>query len=176
MISKCYKIIATIFVFFLSSCSTISYSGCSDNWKVTGFYTPVESDYKGSETTLHVRGQGLIRLKKSFIRTVKIEGWGKTRYGWYLGYYSNAWHSSNSSMNARGAPLRVGMAAVDPDTISLGRQFSIPELTGHFDTKYLTASDVGSAVKRKHIDVYTGEGHSAKKLTYSVTGNKTVCF
>ncbi len=160
----------------MSACSFIQNPGCSNDWKITGFYTPVENDYEGPEKDIFVKGEGEIYLKKAFLRDVRIEGWGKTRYGWYLGYYGKSWHSNIAALNTSGKPLTVGMVAVDPRIIPLSSRIRIPELSSLLGGEPLIASDVGVSVKKKHIDVYAGEGNKAKKLSYKITGQNSVCF
>ena len=112
-----------------------------------------------------------------FIQAVKIEGWGRTRHGWYLGYYSQRWHKSRQPLDANGKPLRTGMVAVDPNLIHAGQHLIIPTLGGRLSRKVFVARDVGSAVKSHHIDIYTGEGKGAKGLASRVTGQShTVCL
>jgi len=72
--------------------------------------------------------------------------------------------------------LKLGMVAVDPKFVPLSQRIEIPELEAWLTAKQLLASDVGGGVKKKHIDIYTGEGEEAKKLSFKVTGRRTVCL
>lgn len=159
----------------LAACSSLN-SSCSDNWKVTGYYTPMENDYRGPDRMIMVRNVGMLSIKEDFLRKVKLEGWGKTRYGWYLGYYSKAWHKSENPLNTKGQPLKMGMVAVDSSLVPLSSRVRIPSLDQVLGKQIFVANDVGGGVKKKHIDIYTGEGIQAKKLAYNVTGKNTVCF
>ena len=163
-----------IFAFLISGCAR--YSGCSQNWKVTGFYTPIESDF---ETVLNKRVKveqlAILAFNINFINAVKVEGWGKTRFGWYLGYYGGRWHKRSSALNSIGKPLVIGAVAVDNDIIRKGERLNIPSIQQIMQVSEFVAVDVGSAVKNRHIDIYTGEGHSAKLMSYRVTGNHEVC-
>ena len=150
--------------------------GCSDNWKVTGYYTPVEDDYLGSRQKVTVQNTGMVAFRKDFIRQVRIEGWGKTRYGWYLGYYRRSWHKSANPLNSKGKILKKGMVAVDSRIVPLSTKIRIPGLYSLLGQETFTASDVGTSVKRKHVDVYTGEGVRAKQLAYKITGQNIVCL
>ncbi len=158
-----------------TSLTSLQYD-CSDNWRVTGYYTPVEDDYKGRKQKIKVRNAGMVSIKKNFLRHVKLEGWGKTSNGWYLGYYDGAWHKSTYPLNSKGQALQKGMVAVDSRMDPLYSQIRIPGLGLVFGQQIFTVSDVGAAVRDKHVDVYTGEGAQAKKLAYNITGPNTVCL
>ena len=109
------------------------------------------------------------------VKAVKMEGWGKTNDGWYLGYYANKWHKSNTPLNAKGLPLEVGNIAVDNQFIAANSLVYISTLKPYFGIDEFSAVDVGSAIKRDHIDIYTGEGKLAKLKTYQVTGRHNIC-
>ena len=58
---------------------SIHSQNCSTGWQITGFYTPLEADYKSSYRTLvDIEQSGKILLNSEFVEKVKIEGWGKT--------------------------------------------------------------------------------------------------
>lgn len=158
-----------------SSCASIPNS-CSQNWTVTGYYTPVESDFSDALEAISVIDHGQQSFPRNFLSTVKMEGWGKTRFGWYLGYYGSNWHRSAHPLDATGRPLGIGTVATDPNVITRGSTVVIANLEGPLSEHRLTALDVGSLVKQNHIDVYTGEGESAKRLTWRITGRRTVCI
>lgn len=105
-----------------------------------------------------------------------MEGWGRTQSGWYLGYYSKQWHQSKNPLNAKGKPLVKGVAAVDNRLVQKGSQLVIPGLKETLGFDKFDADDVGSGIKNKHIDIYTGEGNSAKLMTYKITGQQKVCL
>ena len=70
---------------------------CSDGWYITSYYTPLESDFSTrTATTIRVEEENCVKRSYSFnsdfIDDVKIEGAGKTRYEWYLGYWEGGWH------------------------------------------------------------------------------------
>jgi len=115
-------------------------------------------------------------FNSNFINAVQVEGWGKTRFGWYLGYYNGLWHKKESALNSVGQPLVIGTVAVDNEVIGKGERINIPAAEKHLDIKEFTANDVGSGVRKHHIDIYTGEGRAAKTLSYKVTGKHTVCM
>jgi len=116
-----------------------------------------------------------LQFNNDFIKAVRIEGWGKTRFGWYLGYYGGLWHKKESALNSTGSPLLLGEVAVDNTVIGKGERVSIPSAEKYLNIKEFTANDVGSQIKKRHIDVYTGEGLAAKELSYKVTGVHMVC-
>ena len=65
---------------------------CSDGWRITGYFTPIETDYDSSEVReVEIKNVGAMKFNAAFLKTVFDEdagfgeGWGKTRFGWYLG-------------------------------------------------------------------------------------------
>ncbi len=162
--------------FLLNGC-THSKLNCNDNWKITGFYTPIESDFTNANTTtVKLKSGTHYSFDANFLKAVKMEGWGRTRYGWYLGHYSNQWHRSANPLNSKGKPLMIGVVAVDNRVVSKGAHLIIPGLKSSFGFDQFVADDVGSGIKYRHIDVYTGEGKVAKQLTYQITGSQQVCL
>ncbi|MEM7011454.1 MAG: 3D domain-containing protein [Verrucomicrobiota bacterium] len=146
---------------------------CSNSWTITGYYTPKESDFKGPKNKkIYIRKHGYESFAPAFIDETELEGWGRTRNGWCLGYYKvngvYQYHKSPEPLDARGKPLSQQKVAVDPRRIRLGASvevYDIPELKGEvFD-----AADVGSGIRGKHIDVYCGEGKTALAKTYAIT-------
>ncbi len=169
-----------VLITLLNGC-TYSRLQCSPDWKVTGFYTPVESDFETDlNRTIQIKSVNADLFSASFndtfISAVKMEGWGKTRFGWYLGYYAAQWHKENNALNASGKPLVVGAVAVDNRVINQGEQIKIPAVESVMDIVNFKAEDVGSGIKNRHIDIYTGEGNAARKLSYKVTGRHQVCM
>lgn len=158
----------------LPACAALE-TTCSSNWQVTGYYTPIESDFQGTSTAIVLQGKTL-NFPNSFLSAVKMEGWGKTRAGWYLGFYANRWHKSSQPLNRNGKPLAIGMAAVDPNVVAIGRRFSVPSLQTEWRDYTFVAADVGGLIKQKHIDIYTGEGQQAKATTYRLTGHHKICY
>jgi 3D (Asp-Asp-Asp) domain-containing protein len=150
---------------------------CSSQWYVTGYFTPVEEDYpQTNKIKINVEKLGSSIHSLDFLLAVKIEGWGRTNDGWYLGRFSNKWHRSKHPLNAMGKPLNVGSIATDRNIIPAGENLKIPSLPNNLKHKIYVSDDVGSAIKSTHVDVYTGEGKQAEKVTYEITGrNHTVC-
>ena len=160
----------------LSACASLPATGqCEDNWQITGYYTPVEGDFSGPRQTINIADHGRNSFALAFLREVKMEGWGKTRDGWYLGYYSVGWHRAEQPQDATGQPLVVGTAAVDPK-VNIGQRLYIPAFRQWLNSGNFEARDVGGRIAKRHIDLYTGEGQSARKLTWRITGNQTVCL
>jgi len=158
------------------SCATSSLQ-CSDNWYVTGYYTPIENEFSSPQRSLRVKKVGKLKFDQDFIGQVKIEGWGKTRFGWYLGYYSNAWHKSPVPLDAKGGELILGTIATDPRLIASGQSVMIPGLHKHLHKKRFIAKDVGRNIRQRRIDVYTGEGRAAKQMAYRLTKrDRRVCM
>ncbi len=164
----------------LSGCAT-SARYCSDDWRVTGYFTPVESDFSVEKQKIFVEEQGYQQISKAFLSAVKLEGWGRTRFGWYLGFYSQKWHRADFPKNAQGCPLTIGQVATDSRKIPPNAQVSIQGLKRAIlavkqNNEHFVSTDVGSRIRGKKIDVYTGEGKSAQALTYQITGNYRVCY
>ncbi|TKB43206.1 3D domain-containing protein [Thalassotalea mangrovi] len=150
---------------------------CEDNWRITGYYTPIETDFSVAPyKSLTLKNDETYRFKLNFVNAVRIEGWGKTRFGWYLGYFSGHWHKSQTPLNSIGKPLVIGEVAVDNRIIPKQSQVHIPNIKAHLNRSEFIASDVGSAIKQKHVDVYTGEGDQARHKTYAITGFHQVCY
>jgi 3D (Asp-Asp-Asp) domain-containing protein/peptidoglycan/xylan/chitin deacetylase (PgdA/CDA1 family) len=151
---------------------------CSTDWYITRYFTPLESEYKG--TTMTVDVDGIARdFYKAFLSVVKVEGWGKTKQGDYLGYYDGSYHSSLHPLNSEGNPLAIGDIATDPTLIPIGTRVNIPTLPSPWNNKVFNATDTGPAIKGRHIDVYIGLGKMAKQETknFGATAlNNTVCY
>lgn len=180
-------------VLALSSTERTSATGnsvnCSDGWRITGYYTPVESDFKATEMReVEIRGVGKETFNVDFLKAIFDddqgfgEGWGKTRFGWYLGNYRGRWHKSDAPLDANDNPLEPNTVAVDNKYIPAGSLVKIPELPGDLGKLEFRSTDVGVSVHGKHIDVYTGEGRDARRRMYRFTyeeddkGLQRVCF
>lgn len=160
----------------LISCSHQK-SICQSNWKVTGFYTPVASDFDTRlNKIIQIKRFKNLTFNKDFVAAVKLEGWGKTRFGWYLGYYGGQWHKENAPLNSLGYPLEIGAVAVDRKIVATGTNIFIPTVGELLNINQFRAVDIGSGIKKKHIDIYTGEGEAARNLSYQLTGNQQICF
>lgn len=169
--------ITVVVIFFLLNSCALHTASCSNNWSITGYFTPFETDYPASpKQSIYIEAVGKRRFSQQFLKATRVEGWGKTDEGWYLGYFSNKWHRSKQPLNADGQPLTTGSIATDRHYIKRGRQVMIPTLPDVMSQQMFTANDVGSAIKKQHIDIYTGEGKPAEKLSWKITGKQhTVC-
>ncbi len=177
---RCHAVkLLLIIVSLLFSCFNYATAEetCSSQWLVTGYFTPVEEDYPQlDKIKINVENKGESVHSMDFLLAVKIEGWGKTKAGWYLGRFSNKWHRSNHPLNAMGKPLNVASIATDRNIIPAGETLKIPSLPNNLKHQLYVSDDVGSAIKNTHIDIYTGEGKRAEKTTYEITGqDHTVC-
>jgi len=162
---------------------------CSDGWRITGYYTPIETDFTGTETRdVEIQGVGKQSFNSEFLRTIFDgdegfgEGWGKTRFGWYLGNYRGRWHKSDAPLDANDKPLEANAVAVDNKIIPAGSTVNMPDLPGDLGKLEFKSTDVGVSVHGKHVDVYTGEGREARRRMYRFTyeeedkGLQRVCF
>jgi len=162
---------------------------CSDGWRITGYYTPIETDFSSGESReIDIRGVGTEKFDAEFLRTIFDddkgygEGWGKTRFGWYLGNYNGRWHKADAPLDANDQPLQANTVAVDNNVIPNGSIVEIPGLPNDLGQQRFRSNDVGVSVHGKHIDVYTGEGRDARRRMWQVTfeeedkGLTRVCF
>ncbi len=149
---------------------------CSTGWFVTGYYTPGEDEFDGPSTMITIPGVGQDSFPAKFLKHVRIEGWGLTRHGWFLGF-DNGWVKGNAPLNARGGPLQIGSLAVDRDVIAMGSRVRIPTLVAPWDTQEFIADDTGGGIIGKHVDVYCGAGEAAHDETLRITAdNMQVCL
>jgi phage replication-related protein YjqB (UPF0714/DUF867 family)/3D (Asp-Asp-Asp) domain-containing protein len=151
---------------------------CSDGWYVTGYYAPREDELPGAAEQIYVEGVGYLSFSQNFLNETRTEGWGITRFGWALGYYSGGWHRSDAGpLDASGNVLADGTIAVDPSVIPAGAQVQVSTLPSPWGSKILRATDTGSGIIGKHIDVFTGTGVTAQQETFRITstGNR-LCF
>jgi 3D (Asp-Asp-Asp) domain-containing protein len=169
---------------------------CSDGWRITGYYTPIETDFTSPETReIEIVTPSRTTFKESFnadfLRTIFNddkgygEGWGKTRFGWYLGKYGGSWHQADAPLDANDHPLQQNAVAVDRSVIPAGSIVTIPDLPGDLGKLVFESTDVGVSVHGKHVDVYTGEGKEARRRMFMFTyedqdendkGLTRVCF
>lgn len=156
-----------------NSSSRSEFSNCSPHWYITGYFTPVESDYAGKFITVNVDG-ATYQFREDFVTEIKTEGWGKALSGRYLGWYDESFHLSDFPLDATGNNLEPYMIAVDPSIIPQNSRLMIPTLVHTWDEVVFLASDVGTSIVGKHIDVYTGEGKDAHKETYRITGHENI--
>jgi len=156
--------------------SDVAFSNCTTGWYITGYFTPSESDYSGKFITASVNDKSY-KFREGFVKEIKIEGWGKTVSGQYLGWYDESFHLSEKPLDAAGNALEPSAVAVDPSVIPANSRLTIPSLPAPWDGVAFTGSDTGTAIIGKHIDVYTGEGKMALDEAYRVTGyDNVVCL
>ena len=152
------------------------FGSCTSDWYITGYFLPIESDYSGELVEISVNEVKQFYLA-DFLEVVKIEGWGRTNAGNYLGWYHDSYHIGETSLDALGNDLVVGMIAVDTSLIEHGTELIISTLPAPWDNIVFSASDVGPSIIGKHIDVFTGEGINAENETFRITSsNNTVCM
>ena len=157
---------------------------CSSGWNITGYFSPVESDYdkNGYNQTilLHSISDDRFASKQTFnsefLKDVRIEGWGQTNQNEYIGKWNDKfWGSSTYAEGDHGDPLIAGVsAATDRSIIPYRANFTIPSLPSPWNTKTFTATDIGPDIVGKHIDIYTGVGIAAQKETMKITGSENI--
>ncbi len=149
---------------------------CTSDWYITGYFLPIESDYSGELVEVSVNEVKQFYLA-DFLENVKIEGWGRTNAGNYLGWYHGAYTISDRYLDAYDNDLIVGMVAVDDSVIEHGSELTIPTLPEPWNKMVFSGSDEGPSIIGKHVDVFTGEGIDAENETFRITGSdNTVCM
>ncbi|MBN4046307.1 hypothetical protein JYT57_01375 [Nitrosarchaeum koreense] len=151
------------------------FTSCTDGWYVTGYFVPVESDYSDELITISI-DETQREFREDFVNALKIEGWGKTLSGDYLGWYGNSFHINDVALDQNGQPLVTGMIAVDNTLIDRGTKLTISTLPQPWNEIIFLSADEGPAIIGKHIDMFTGEGKLAETETFRITSeNNTVC-
>ena len=158
--------------------TSASQSTCSEGWYITGYYVPREDELPGTAEEISVEGVGNLSFSQNFLNETRTEGWGITRFGWAVGFYSNAWHRSDTgALDSSGKVLVVGTIAVDRSVIPAGSQVQISTLPSPWGSKTLRATDVGNGIVGQHIDIFTGTGAAAEQETFRIkSNNNRVCF
>jgi 3D (Asp-Asp-Asp) domain-containing protein len=153
-------------------------SSCSDGWYITGYYVPREDELPGDAEQIDVERVGSLSFSQEFLNETRTEGWGITRFGWALGYYSGGWHRSDAGpLDAAGNLLTDGAIAIDRSLIPHGAQVQISTLPSPWASKTFRATDIGVGIVGQHIDVFTGTGRNAEQETFRITSdNNRVCF
>jgi len=152
------------------------FDSCTSDWYITGYFLPIESDYSGKSMEISVDGVKEFYLE-DFLDAVKIEGWGKTNAGNYLGWYHGAFAISDTYLDAHGNDLIVGIVAVDDLVIERGSELTIPTLPEPWNDMVFSGLDEGPSINGKHIDVFTGEGVNAENETFRITSyDNQVCM
>ena len=149
------------------------FSNCSAEWYITGYFTPVESDYSGKFIDVMTDGKQN-KYREDFVTEIKTEGWGRTISGNYLGWYGGSFHLSDKPLDSEGNMLVLNAIAIDTSVIPVNSNLTIPSLPSPWDEAVFVGSDIGTAIIGKHIDVYTGEGKAAHDETFRITGNDNV--
>jgi len=153
-------------------------SNCSDGWYITGYYAPREDEMPGTAEEIYVERFGNQSFSQEFLKEIRTEGWGITRFGWSLGYHSGGWHRSDRGpLDAGGNLLTDGAIAIDRAVIPRGAEVHISTLPNPWSSKTFRATDIGVGITGQHIDVYTGAGSSAEQETFRITSeNNRVCY
>lgn len=151
---------------------------CSEGWYITGYYVPREDELPDTAEQISVERVGDLSFSQKFLNEIRTEGWGITRFGWALGYYSNAWHRSDAGpLDAAGNILVDGAIAIDRSLIPSGANVQIGTLPTPWASKMFRATDIGNGIVGQHIDVFTGTGLGAEQETFRITSNDNrVCF
>jgi peptidoglycan/xylan/chitin deacetylase (PgdA/CDA1 family) len=152
---------------------------CSGGWSVSGYYTPLESDYppvtSNDNSSNRKISDGTI-YNEGFLSDIQTEGWGKTRSDGYLGWYDSEWHRSPTPLVSTGEILSIGSLAVHQGVIPIGAEVRIPSLPSPWDNTLFVVNDDGTPDDRS-VDVFTGEGRAAEDETFRITSdNNTICI
>ena len=167
-----------LFNFNSSATQTRGESTCTDGWYITGYYVPREDELPDTTEQINVERVGDLSFSQKFLNEIRTEGWGITRFGWALGYYSEGWHRSDAGpLDASGNLLKDGAIAIDRSVIPRGSHVQIATLPDPWASKTFRATDVGNGIVGQHIDVFTGTGLAAEQETFRITSNNNrVCF
>lgn len=151
---------------------------CSEGWYITGYYAPREDELPDTAEQISVERVGDLSFSQKFLSEIRTEGWGITRFGWALGYYSGRWHRSDvGPLDAAGNVLADGAIAIDRSLIPPGADVQISTLPVPWASKIFRATDIGNGIVGQHIDVFTGTGLTAEQETFRITSiNNRVCF
>jgi peptidoglycan/xylan/chitin deacetylase (PgdA/CDA1 family)/3D (Asp-Asp-Asp) domain-containing protein len=152
-------------------------SGCTTGWFITGYINTNQADYPTTPATTIMVGGQMYSFNTQFLHDIQINGYGLTKYGWYLSNDGSEWVSTPNAYDAEGNRLVVGKTiAVDRTQIPLGTTVTIPTLRAPWNSYQYVASDTGGGVVGKHIDVFTGTGKAAAAEADAITGyNNTIC-
>ena len=175
ILHKSYDVKTNFLLSIMQNQYAQQFTSCSDGWYVTGYFIPVEKDYSDKSITINI-GETQREFREDFVNAIKIEGWGKTLSGDYLGWYDYSFHINETALDQNGQPLVVGMIAVDNAIVDRGTKLIISTLPEPWNEIILLSADEGLAIKEKHIDLFTGEGKLAENETFRVTSyNNKVC-
>ena len=157
---------------------TKSESKCSDGWYITGYYAPREDELPDVAEQIDVQRVGSLSFSQKFLTEIRTEGWGITRFGWALGYYTGGRHRSDTGPHdASGKLLIAGAIAIDRSLIPHNADVQIATLPQPWASKTFKATDVGNGIVGQHIDVFTGTGKAAEEETFRITSNNNrVCY
>ena len=76
------------------------HTNCTAGWKITGYFLPLESEYTGPTQTVSVDGVDRT-FNAKFLTDSKMEGWGKTKAGDYIGNYGSGGELGFKSISKR---------------------------------------------------------------------------
>ncbi|MDQ3851595.1 MAG: polysaccharide deacetylase family protein [Thermoproteota archaeon] len=164
-----------------------AFYNCSGDWTVTGYFSPLESDYEGTGhnqtiiiSNLYDTSNTTRTLNSEFLKDVQIEGWGQTKQGDFIGGWDGRfWGPSPVEVTDLGEPLIPGVStATDRSVIPYGTSFTVPSLPSPWNTKTFVAADIGTGIIGNHIDIFTGIGSAAEREAIKITGTSenTVCI
>lgn len=175
ILHKSYDVKTNFLLSMMQNQDAQRFVSCTDGWYVTGYFVPVEKDYSDEFIIINI-GETQREFRQDFVDAIKIEGWGKTLSGDYLGWYDNSFHINETALDQNGHPLVAGMIAVDNTIIDRETELIISTLPEPWNEIILISADEGPAIKGKHIDLFTGEGKLAENETFRVTGyDNKVC-
>ncbi|MEV4257349.1 hypothetical protein AB0J52_29690, partial [Spirillospora sp. NPDC049652] len=164
-----------------SAPGTIVPLGKPGSWRVTTYYTAVESLHGGAMTA--VKGCPSLRCSNGhtplgsypadFLRVIRMEGSGRITSGPRKGRFLNWSHSTgywldDSTRDPKGRPLKAWeSAAADKDVLARGQRFVItacgagvpPQVCARFRKARWKVTDLfrPGYGGRSHADVYVGE-------------------
>lgn len=168
ILHKSYDVKTNFLLSIMQNQYPLQFTDCSDGWYVTGYFVPVEKDYSDEFIAININ-EFQREFRQDFVDAIKIEGWGRTLSGDYLGWYDDSFHINETALDQNGQPLIAGMIAVDNIVIDSGTELIISTLPEPWNEIVLLSADEGPSIKGKHIDLFTGEGKLAENETFRVT-------
>ena len=105
---------------------------CSTDWLVTGYFTVRESDFDGARIQVTFEDGKTRSYRAAFLDAVKVEGWGRSEQGAYVGYDDGAWRNG-WVYDPRNNKHYKGAVRADGETIAI-RAFIGTEILGETET------------------------------------------
>lgn len=148
--------------------------GTGEGWRLTVYYTPVESYHGGSREPISAcQGADLGSHSHEFLTTIKTEGFGRlstpVESRSYLGwdFARRCWFLAAAPVGANDRPLRAWVSTAGHPSIAIGTRVSVRKCGGQVDRSLCDRVRAAAWVVDdrcsvgctgpKHLDLYIGE-------------------